>query len=236
MATATVLFVAASTATGPKAATNGSLVNGLLTPTQGQLFKGGTGTLTGAPSASTIQTGLPDELDPATLGDADAGLGGNADDDNGGSSRTLPGVVKGHGHLISSSARAKSNPGLGTNWQGLNLHDQRFANGGNQFTVEPPDQGLCAGNGFVMEAVNDVVQVYNTSGQALLNGGNAVDLNTFYGYPAAINRTTGADGPSITDPTCIYDAGVTGSSWSSSPSIVWEPRPRSRARTTSTSR
>ena len=184
------------------------MVNGLLTPTQGQLFKGGTGTLTGAPSASTIQTGLPDELDPATLGDADAGLGGNADDDNGGSSRTLPGVVKGHGHLISSSARAKSNPGLGTNWQGLNLHDQRFANGGNQFTVEPPDQGLCAGNGFVMEAVNDVVQVYNTSGQALLNGGNAVDLNTFYGYPAAINRTTGADGPSITDPTCIYDAGV----------------------------
>ena len=36
------------------------------------------------------------------------------------------------------------------------------ANNGNQFSLEPPDQGLCAGNGFVIETVNDVIQVYNT--------------------------------------------------------------------------
>src|SRR5262249_12233588 len=53
---------------------------------------------------------------------------------------------------------------------------------------------------------NDVVQVYNTSGTPLLNGGQAVDLNTFFGYIAAIDRTTGARGPSITDPSCLYDA------------------------------
>ena len=32
-----------------------------------------------------------------------------------------------------------------------------------------------------------------------------VDLNTFYGYPAAINRTTGVRGPFVTDPSCYYD-------------------------------
>src|SRR4029077_15309863 len=35
-----------------------------------------------------------------------------------------------------------------------------------------------------------------------------VDLNTFYGYPAAINRTTGARGPTITDPSCLYDRAI----------------------------
>jgi hypothetical protein len=186
------------------------LVNGLLNPTQGQLFKAGTGTLTGSAPASTIQTGLPDEIDQATLDDADANSGTGDDNDAAGVNRTPNGAVKGNGHVITSATQTKSNPDLGANWQGLNLHDQRFANNGNQFSVEPPDQGLCAGNGFVVEAVNDVVQVYDTSGQALLNGGNAVDLNTFYGYPAAVDRTQvpPADGPEITDPSCIYDAGV----------------------------
>src|SRR5262245_45033672 len=34
-----------------------------------------------------------------------------------------------------------------TSFRGLNFFDQRFANGGNQFSLEPPDQGLCAGGG-----------------------------------------------------------------------------------------
>src|SRR5947207_4469009 len=78
-------------------------------------------------------------------------------------------------------------------------------------TTEPPDQGLCAGNGFVLEAVNDVLQVYDHAGNALLNGGQAVDLNTFYGYPPAIVRSgpnAGQRGPSITDPSCLYDQAI----------------------------
>src|SRR5262249_46655255 len=47
------------------------------------------------------------------------------------------------------------------------------------------------------------LRVYDASGNSLIG---ATDLNTFYGYPAAINRTTGADGPSITDPSCYFDA------------------------------
>jgi len=200
-----VLAVVAATASDPKAATKPT---SLPNPVQGQLLSGGTATLTGSAPASSVQTGLPDELDPATLSDADAANGGG-DENTPGTNRSLPGAVRGNGLPIKPSARAKSNPGLGANWQGLNFHDQRFANNGNQFSVEPPDQGLCTGNGFVVEAVNDVVQVYDTGGNALLNGGHAVDLNTFYGYPAAIDRTGGTgDGPEITDPSCIYDASV----------------------------
>lgn len=86
---------------------------------------------------------------------------------------------------------------------GLNFHDQRFANGGNQFSVEPPDQGLCAGNGFV-ETVNDVLRIFDSSGNALTG---TIDLNSFYGYPPAINRGVGPlqFGPSITDPNCYFD-------------------------------
>ncbi len=113
--------------------------------------------------AGGVATGDPvvdaAEFDQATLGDTDSGDG---EDFGEGVNRPLPGAVTGHGRTVSASKKAKSNPSLGTHFQGLNLIDQRFANGGNQFSVEPPDQALCAGNGFVLEAVNDVMRVYNT--------------------------------------------------------------------------
>ncbi|MFL5928755.1 MAG: hypothetical protein ACJ77E_17630 [Gaiellaceae bacterium] len=115
----------------------------------------------------------------------------------------------GRGSDASSGPRAKSRPDLGTSFEGLGHYQQRFANNGNQFSVEPPDQGLCVGNGFVVEAVNDVLNVYSTTGLSLLPSnavGGAVDLNTFFGYPAAINRTTGVRGQVVTDPSCLYDA------------------------------
>jgi hypothetical protein len=102
-----------------------------------------------------------------------------------------------------------SNPGLDRSFEGLNFFDQRFANGGNQFSVEPPDQGLCVGNGFVLETVNDVLQVYSTGGRPL---SPVTDLNTFYGYPAQFDRTTGLQGPFVTDPSCLYDPPTSGSS------------------------
>lgn len=111
----------------------------------------------------------------------------------------------GHGSSDNGHGKASSNPQLTLSFDGLNHRQQRLANGGNQFSVEPPDQGLCVGNGFVMESLNDVIQVYNTAGTPLLNGGTAVDLNTFYGYIPAINRTTGVHGPFLTDPSCYFD-------------------------------
>ncbi|WP_076262599.1 hypothetical protein [Intrasporangium flavum] len=106
------------------------------------------------------------------------------------------------GAAASSAATSKSNPDVRLGFDGIDHRDQRLANGGNQFSLEPPDQGLCAGNGRVVEAVNDALRVYDTSGAAVTG---VTDLNTFLGYPAAVNRTTGARGPFVTDPSCLYD-------------------------------
>ena len=58
-----------------------------------------------------------------------------------------------------SSAVAGPNPELTLSFLGLNHRDQRLANGGNQFSLEPPDQALCVGNGFTVEVVNSVLRV-----------------------------------------------------------------------------
>ena len=104
--------------------------------------------------------------------------------------------------VVASSAVAATNPAVQVSIQGLNHRDQRLANGGNQFSVEPPDQALCVGNGFTVESVNSVLRVYNSSAVPLTG---VQDLNTFFGYPAAIDRTTGVIGASVIDPVCHYD-------------------------------
>jgi hypothetical protein len=96
-----------------------------------------------------------------------------------------------------------SRPTLVRGFSGLNFFQQRFANGGNQFSLEPPDQGLCVGNGKVVEVINSVYRVFDTRGNALIN---PVDLNHLFGYADAINRKTRAIGPDVFDPTCLFDA------------------------------
>jgi hypothetical protein len=88
-------------------------------------------------------------------------------------------------------------------FNGVSHYDSRTASGGNQFSLEPPDQGLCVGNGYVVEPVNDVLAVYDTHGSRVA-GPEA--LNAFFGYAPALNRTTGVYGPFLTDPRCLYDA------------------------------
>jgi len=167
-----------------------------------KLQRGGTTVPVTTPLGGAPITSL--ELDPATsAGDADSGDVGDVG--------SKPVINRGlpHGNAGSNrqanAKRAKSSPELLGGFDGLNFHDQRYANGGNQFSIEPPDQGLCAGNGFVVESVNDVMAIYGSAGNKLVG---PVDLNTFYHYPAAINRATGAYGPEITDPSCYYDAGT----------------------------
>lgn len=150
------------------------------------------------------------------------------EDEADGSAGPYPGIIvnrslsrgSGNGASPNSGKKAKSNPKFDTGFEGLNLYQQRYARSGNQFTVEPPDQALCVGNGYVLEAVNDVLNVYDTSGNSLLpdntatnivgglprNVNHAVDLNSFYGYAPAINRTTGVRAQFVTDPSCLYDA------------------------------
>ncbi len=87
-------------------------------------------------------------------------------------------------------------------FDGITHRQQRLANNGNQFSLEPPDQGLCVGNGFIFETVNDALAVYDANGNTLKG---VTALNSFYGYPPSINRTTGVFGPELTDPSCYFD-------------------------------
>ncbi len=97
---------------------------------------------------------------------------------------------------------ATKNPGF-TGFNGLSHFDSRTASGGNQFSLEPPDQGLCQGGNFVLEAVNDVAAVYNTKTHAIVAGPTA--LNAFFGFAPAIDRTNIVFGPFVSDPKCYYD-------------------------------
>ena len=134
---------------------------------------------------------------------------------------SLSGGGGGGGPSVNSGKKAKSDPTFNSGFEGLNHYQQRYSRGGNQFSVEPPDQGMCVGNGYVVEAVNDVLNVFDaaTGASALpdntatnivsgfpRNVNHAVDLNSFYGYGPAINRTTGIRAEFVTDPTCLYDA------------------------------
>src|SRR5947207_2028585 len=87
---------------------------------------------------------------------------------------------------------------------GLTHLEQRlYAAGGNQFSKEPPDQGLAVGNGFVMEAVNTALNIYDTNGIVQLP--RPVALSELFGVTPEINRTTGVFGFFISDPHCLFD-------------------------------
>jgi len=105
--------------------------------------------------------------------------------------------------VAAPTAVSGAKPGLTTSFQGINLYQERYvANNGNQFSFEPPDQGMCVGNGFVLETINDALRVYSIDGKPL---SPVIDTNSFYGYPPVIDRTTGVFGPEPTDPSCVFD-------------------------------
>lgn len=97
-----------------------------------------------------------------------------------------------------------------TGWNGISHLDQRMAGTlgytNTQFSLEPPDQGLCVGNGDVLEAVNNAYQIYDTTGQSLLS---TIALSQFYLLAPEVVRnpdgTSGPFGPFISDPKCYFD-------------------------------
>ena len=106
--------------------------------------------------------------------------------------------------------------GLVASWQGSNHFDSRFSGNGNQFSGEPPDQGLCASNTDVFEIVNSVIQVYTPAGAAQLEGDPAIPgtgpvgitLAQFFGNPPEFTRPAGPFGPEVFDVSCQYDSSV----------------------------
>jgi hypothetical protein len=98
-----------------------------------------------------------------------------------------------------------SGPAL-AQFNGVTHMDQRFANAGNQFSVEPPNPSVAAGGGFVLEGVNNAIEVYSTSGTPLLP--RVISSNELFGLPAAINRNTGSNGVFPTDMRVFFDPGI----------------------------
>ena len=127
----------------------------------------------------------------------------------------------GNGLSVNSGKKAKSNPTFNTGFEGLNHYQQRYARGGNQFSRRAARPGPVRRQRLRRRGRQRRLQrLQRRRGQSVLpdntatnivggfprNVNHAVDLNSFYGYPPAINRSTGVRGQFVTDPTCIYDA------------------------------
>ncbi len=80
------------------------------------------------------------------------------------------------------------------NFNGVSSLDSAVTNFGAQF--EPPDQGLCAGNGFVLEPVNSAYRIYRPDGSTIVGPFN---VNDIFNVGAA---------EFTSDPRCFYDASV----------------------------
>jgi hypothetical protein len=79
-------------------------------------------------------------------------------------------------------------------FNGVSSRDSRVTNFNLEF--EPPDQGLCMGNGFVLEAVNSAYRIYRPNGTSVRGPFNVNDLFN----EGAAEFTT--------DPRCYFDPGT----------------------------
>jgi hypothetical protein len=82
-----------------------------------------------------------------------------------------------------------------SNFNGTSSRDSQFTNYNLEF--EPPDQGLCEANGFVLEPVNSAYRIYRTNGKTLRGPFNVNDLFNVGGKEFT------------SDPRCWYDPATT---------------------------
>jgi hypothetical protein len=150
---------------------------------------GATGAVTEYANATTgLATRAPDQVAPLTLGVGATHMRG----------------VRRRPHSASAAAPATSVPraasaGLSAgdspliaNFNGTSSLDSEVTNFGAEF--EPPDQGLCAGNGFVVDMVNSAFDIYRTDGTQV---GGPVNINV--PFNEGLTEFT-------SDPRCYYDA------------------------------
>ena len=74
----------------------------------------------------------------------------------------------------SAAAAAAATSSALVNFNGVSSRDSQVTN--FEQTFEPPDQGLCEGNGFVLEPVNSAYRIYRTTGKSLRGPFNINDL------------------------------------------------------------
>ena len=103
--------------------------------------------------------------------------------------------------------------GGGSGFEGISHLDQRSAGTGiftnTQFSLEPPDQGLCVSGNRVLETVNTALRVYKPGGKPLTA---PVALNQFLGLAPEVDRTGPVYGDFTSDPKCYHDS-ANGGHW-----------------------
>ena len=111
------------------------------------------------------------------------------------------------GHTFSPTERVPRAPAVATshaaasglttlsNFNGTSSRDSQFTNYNLEF--EPPDQGVCEANGFVLEPVNSAYRIFLTNGKSVRG-------------PFNINDLYNVGGKEFTsDPRCWYDPATT---------------------------
>ncbi len=95
----------------------------------------------------------------------------------------------------------------GTGFNGMTHSDQRLANSGNQFSLEPPNPSIAVANGYVLEGVNNAVRVFSTSGAQLTP---TIAANQLFGLGPTIDRTRtpNVHGVFLTDMRVFYDQDI----------------------------
>ncbi len=108
--------------------------------------------------------------------------------------RAVARVTHGHGGVMS--------------FDGIDHADQRIARDGNQYTKEPPDGALCAGDGVIVQMVNAALQFSSTGGVLL---SPPIALTSLWGLPPEVDRTRTPPtfpGPTLGDVKCVVDPGT----------------------------
>src|SRR5215469_9945686 len=101
-------------------------------------------------------------------------------------------------------------PGTFKGFTGLDQFLQAIAPtgvaGGDNGQLEPPDQGLAVGNGFVLEPINNAIAFFDTNGNFLAFEA----LSAFFGLPPTFFVQNGQIvppfGPFLSDPRAFYDS------------------------------
>ncbi|HET9615296.1 MAG TPA: hypothetical protein VFP22_10825 [Candidatus Limnocylindrales bacterium] len=115
-------------------------------------------------------------------------------------------------HVPTPTDLAITGAGGATGFDGQTHLDQRLAGTGiytnTNFSTEPPDMGLCVGNGFVVQGVNSSLRVYSPSGTALTV---PTALNQLFGATPEVDRShiatdgTVTYGDQVGDVKCYFD-------------------------------
>ena len=124
---------------------------------------------------------------------------------------SAPKVVPSVNPVKITGAKSKSGTPITTQFMGVDAAQNAATIGGD---LEPPDEGMAQGNGYVFNMVNLTGMIYNTSGVAQLP--NAISMAAFLNTQATWF---------VSDPRVLYDAPsgrwfVTGFSFSNSASEI----------------